>query len=79
MDETTPHILTQCNFTEAVWNIIASKFGLPHFMVMSSAGGPIEWMHLLTASGSKKEKKRKMGTLFTFWWLIWKERNKRIF
>jgi hypothetical protein len=26
-----------------------------------------------------KEKKRKLGVLFTFLWLIWKERNNRIF
>jgi hypothetical protein len=27
----------------------------------------------------KKEEERKLGVLFTFWWLIWNKRNNRIF
>jgi hypothetical protein len=27
----------------------------------------------------KKEKRKHLGMLFTFWWCIWKEHNKRIF
>jgi hypothetical protein len=79
MEETTPHLLTNCNFTKAVWNIIAPKFGLPHYGIMGALGGPLEWMNFLLKSGSKKEKRKKVGILFTFWWLIWKERNRRIF
>jgi hypothetical protein len=25
------------------------------------------------------EKREKLGVLFTFWWMVWKERNRRIF
>lgn len=27
----------------------------------------------------KREKKKHAGLLFSFWWQIWKERNRRIF
>jgi hypothetical protein len=66
MEETTPHLLTNCNFTEAVWNIIAPKFGLPDYGIMGALGGPLEWMNFLLRSGSKKEKRKKVGILFTF-------------
>jgi hypothetical protein len=46
---------------------------------MSAVGGPIQWVKQLFFGGTKKEKKRKLGILFTFWWMIWKERNSRIF
>jgi hypothetical protein len=42
-------------------------------------GGPKQWFNFVLRSGNKKGKQRKSGVLFTFWWLIWKERNKRIF
>jgi hypothetical protein len=46
---------------------------------MSHTGGPVQWVKYLLLYGSKKEKKKKLGILFTFWWLIWRERNNRIF
>jgi hypothetical protein len=36
-------------------------------------------MDFLLKSSSEKVKKMKLGILLTFWWLIWKEKNKRIF
>jgi hypothetical protein len=41
--------------------------------------GPIDWTIFLLASGNKKERSRKLGILFAFWWQGWKERNCRIF
>jgi hypothetical protein len=46
---------------------------------MISSGGPLQWVDLLLQSGSRKEKRKKLEILFSFWWMIWKERNKRIF
>jgi hypothetical protein len=57
MNETTPHILTQCNFTEAVWDRVASKFNLPSFSEMANESGTVVWMRRLASNGSKKEKK----------------------
>jgi hypothetical protein len=33
----------------------------------------------LLSTGTKDEKRRKLGILFDFWWAIWKERNRCIF
>jgi hypothetical protein len=79
MFETTNHILLECNFTEAVWNIVAGKFGLPGFGSLDHSEGPLGWMQQIGRVGSKREKRRKLGILLTFWWMVWKERNRRIF
>jgi hypothetical protein len=54
--ETSEHLLTKCNFIEAVWNLVASNCRLPHYNLISNAGGPIRWVKFLLASGSKKKK-----------------------
>jgi hypothetical protein len=60
--------------------MVASKFNLPSFNELLPEGGPIDWMRVLSDSGSKQEKRCKVGILFTFWWINWsKERNMRIF
>jgi hypothetical protein len=79
LHETTEHILTQCNYTEATWDLIASRFSLPDYSHLSAQGGLIQWVNHLVSGGTKKEKKKRLGILFTFWWMIWKERNRRIF
>jgi hypothetical protein len=79
MNETTSHLLTECNYTEAAWNLVASKFALQDYNSLRYAGGPTEWVNQIRRSGSKEEKRKKMGVLSTFWWMIWKERNNRIF
>jgi hypothetical protein len=41
------HLFTQCNYFEALWNSIATKYNLP--------GGPTGWITFILSSGSKKE------------------------
>jgi hypothetical protein len=36
-------------------------------------------LRLLIPLEQKKDKRRKLGILYDFWWAIWKERNRRIF
>jgi hypothetical protein len=59
MHESTEHILTQCNYTEAAWNVIATRFGLPNYNHLSVQGGPNQWVNAILSVGSKKEKKKE--------------------
>jgi hypothetical protein len=79
MHETTDHLLTKCNYIEATWNLIAPKFQLRAYSVMGHLEGPLEWVWELLQVGSKSLKRTNLGIFFTFWWLIWKEHNRRVF
>jgi hypothetical protein len=41
--------------------------------------GPAIWAETLNSTGTKRDKRRKLGILYDFWWAIWKERNRRNF
>jgi hypothetical protein len=79
MHETTEHLLIKCNYTEAVWNLIAPTLHVKDYSLMIQLGGPKDWVNELLRSGSSKMKKINLGALFSFWWMIWKEQNRRIF
>jgi hypothetical protein len=79
MHETTEHLLVRCNFSEAVWNLVAAKFNMPCYIQLSHAAQPVDWFRRQLIGSSKKERKRRLGVLLTFWWWIWKEQNDRIF
>jgi hypothetical protein len=76
--ETTEHLLTQCNYVEAAWNIIAPRNRLSSYAQMPRDEGATQWVRHNLKTGTK-EKKEKLGALFIFWWWVWKERNNRIF
>jgi hypothetical protein len=46
---------------------------------MAVSGEPTDWIRMILTSGSRKEKRVNLGLLFSFWWQIWKERNRRVF
>lgn len=69
----------ECNYTEATWNIVAAETNMPNYNELMAHHTPTEGVNYLLASGSQTEKRRKMGVLFSFWWELWKERNRRIF
>lgn len=77
--ETTAHMLTKCNFTEATWNLVASQHQLPTYTELMAQKSPTEIVTTLLSSGNAKDKRRKVGVLCTFWWEVWKERNRRVF
>jgi hypothetical protein len=45
------HLLTKCNFTEALCQAIAPRFNLPQYNAITSLGGPVDWVIYLSASG----------------------------
>jgi hypothetical protein len=77
--ETASHLLTECNFMEAVWNLVAHIFALPNYGVWIATGGPKDWVQKLLCASAVLEKIRNLGILFMTWWEIWKESNCRIF
>lgn len=77
--ETTANITTECDYTKETWNRIATTYDMLAYSEMVVSNNPVEWVQIVLTRGSKKEKKRKLGVLFSFWWQIWKERNRRIF
>lgn len=78
LEETTVHLLTQCNYTEAAWNMVAARHLLPSYDQLLLDRTPKGWVNYLLATGSSVEKKRKLGVLFSFWWEIWKGRNRSV-
>jgi hypothetical protein len=65
LSETPPHLVTQCNFTEATWNVVATRYSLPQFTDLPNAGDPREWMQYLNSRGTRAERK-KSGHLIQF-------------
>jgi hypothetical protein len=65
--ETTSHLLTECNFSKATWNLIAQTFNLPNYQEMVASGGPDQWLNFLQRMGSKELRRKNSGILITFW------------
>jgi hypothetical protein len=45
---------------------VAAKFALPNYGHLGSTGSPRDWVTKITATGSKKEKRRNLDILATF-------------
>jgi hypothetical protein len=63
LHETTKHLLVDCNYTEAVWNLVVAALSLPNYASMTAAGGPNHWIHVLSKLGSKQARKKNVGVL----------------
>jgi hypothetical protein len=60
-------LLVDCNYTEAVWNLIAAALSLPNYATMAAAGGPDDgWVQVLSKIGSKKDRKTNKGVICIF-------------
>jgi hypothetical protein len=60
--ETTDHLLTKCNYMEAVWNLIAPRFGHRNYAFMAQQGGPLEWVAEVLKTGLEQGEKGKTGS-----------------
>lgn len=79
IQETTNHLLTQCNFTEAAWDALTATLPLPDHAKRINNTSIDAWLLSITAVGDRVTRRKLAGILFSFWWQIWKERNRRIF
>jgi hypothetical protein len=64
--ETTPHLLAECNFTEAAWNLVSHHFNLPNYSAISHSVGPDQWMQLFRDTLTGKDRRKKIDILFSF-------------
>jgi hypothetical protein len=77
--ESCNHLLTECNFTEAVWDRIAEIFQVHQTLIPFQKGSVSNWIFFLGQVPSKQQQRIDVGIAFFFWWFTWKERNCRIF
>jgi hypothetical protein len=64
--ETTSHLLTNCNYSEACWGKLANSFALPEYEHLCNLQGPLEWLRFFLLKYKKNERKEKLGYLFMF-------------
>jgi hypothetical protein len=57
LQETTQHMLADCNYYEAVWDLIAPHLNLPSYSVLQNEGGPVQWFNTILSTRQEKEKK----------------------
>jgi hypothetical protein len=58
---------------------VATRFAMTGYAALNHSEGPAGWLRQIAALGDKRQKRRNIGILCTFWWMIWKERNHRMF
>jgi hypothetical protein len=77
--ETAQHLLTQYNYTGALWNQFHAHYGLPDYNTVIAKGWPLDWVRTLISAYGKSELRSKLGLLFTFWWGIRKREESSYF
>jgi hypothetical protein len=66
LHETTEHFLSQCNYSEVVWNHLTLWFGLQGYSQMIAEGGPTEWYMMQMKTKPEKERQKRVRIVFTF-------------
>jgi hypothetical protein len=61
LQETTQHLLADCNYTEVVWDLVASYFNLLNYSELQHVGGSVQWFNTILSSGQEKEKRKRSG------------------
>jgi hypothetical protein len=79
INESNDHLLTECNFTEAVWDKIALDLQVHPIVAPFHKGNIANWVEVAVRAGSRKQQRVNAGIVFLFQWQIWKERNRRVF
>jgi hypothetical protein len=70
LPKTADHLLTECNFTEAVWDKVALHFQVHPAIHQFQRGNIMNWIASITTSGSRMEQCLNAGIVLFFWWHI---------
>lgn len=74
--ESCSHIFHDCPFTQQVWTRIRSRLDLP---CSTPSEGLINWWYTARKTVHKQDRKTFDAGVILVTWLVWKERNARIF
>lgn len=80
--ETATHILSECPWSQRVWECMATLAGLPSLLpsTWSIDAAPMDWLPRLANHVSDATTRKGVQTLAALiCWEIWLERNRRIF
>jgi hypothetical protein len=77
MDETNEDLLTNCNFSEAVWEKIGQDSDVHPALIPFQKGSIANWIEAAGSAGSKQQQRKNAGIILLFWWNI--ERNRQCF
>ncbi|KAK1632962.1 hypothetical protein QYE76_007277 [Lolium multiflorum] len=79
--ETALHLLVECPWARRVWTAVAIAHHLPVLSPLSwgTPSSTLEWLASTIAAATARDRKRTASTIFLVLWVLWKERNRRIF
>jgi hypothetical protein len=79
--ETALHLLVECPWARRVWTAVAAAHHLPVLspLTWGTPSSPLEWLASTIAAATVRDRKRTASTIFLVLWVLWKERNRRIF
>lgn len=70
LSETSKHLLTECNFTEAVWDRVTSMVQIHDKIKPFQKGNIMQWVQTLLSAGPKHQQRHNAGVVLFFWWGI---------
>ncbi|CAN6312358.1 unnamed protein product [Urochloa humidicola] len=76
--ESADHLFCSCTFTQQVWQALGNTIGLS-LLVPAAEEPTISWWLRLRGGLNKLQRKGLDSTFMLVSWLIWKERNARVF
>ena len=77
--ETPTHLCKDCPYACAVWTHVVRWLDLQQILPSNSTSTVYRWWKRCQKVFSKEQKPTFDGLMMYFWWIIWKERIRRIF
>jgi hypothetical protein len=79
--ETAIHLLVECPWARRVWAAVADAHRLPALspLIWGTPSATLEWIASTIAAATVRDRKRTRSVMLLVLWVLWKERNRRIF